>query len=103
MGKPELGAKHVCEACAERFYDLNRSPVVCFKCGVEQAPPKPRMTRVTPSRSAFNSRRAPPVVEEKIEAAEDDGDDADVLDADDDDDDADLEIEVGTDEEKAAS
>ena len=45
MSKPEFGTKHTCEACAERFYDLNRSPVICFKCGAQQSPPKPRMYR----------------------------------------------------------
>lgn len=33
MAKPELGAKHQCQACGARFFDLNRSPIVCPKCG----------------------------------------------------------------------
>ena len=43
MGKPELGAKHTCAACAERFYDLNRMPAVCPKCQAEQPVEKPRV------------------------------------------------------------
>jgi uncharacterized protein (TIGR02300 family) len=38
--RPELGNKHVCEHCGARFFDLNRSPTACPKCGtiVEGAP-----------------------------------------------------------------
>jgi uncharacterized protein (TIGR02300 family) len=43
MGRPELGTKLACTGCSERFYDLNRSPAVCPKCGVQQPLPKPRV------------------------------------------------------------
>ena len=43
MGRPELGTKLACTGCSERFYDLNRSPAVCPKCGASQALPKPRV------------------------------------------------------------
>jgi uncharacterized protein (TIGR02300 family) len=33
VAKPELGAKHQCQACAAKFFDLNRNPIVCPKCG----------------------------------------------------------------------
>ncbi len=33
MAKPELGAKRQCQACAAKFFDLNREPIVCPKCG----------------------------------------------------------------------
>lgn len=33
MAKPELGAKRQCQACATKFYDLHRDPIVCPKCG----------------------------------------------------------------------
>ena len=33
MAKPELGAKRQCQACAAKFFDLNRDPIVCPKCG----------------------------------------------------------------------
>lgn len=40
MAKPELGGKHICQHCGTRFFDLNRSPIACPKCGtiVEGAP-----------------------------------------------------------------
>lgn len=33
MAKPELGAKRHCLTCATKFYDLNRDPILCPKCG----------------------------------------------------------------------
>lgn len=45
MGKPEWGTKRVCTACGARFYDLNKDPILCPKCGAEQekdAAPKAR-------------------------------------------------------------
>jgi uncharacterized protein (TIGR02300 family) len=33
VAKPELGAKRQCQSCATKFYDLNREPIVCPKCG----------------------------------------------------------------------
>ena len=33
MAKPELGAKRQCQACGAKFFDLNREPIVCPKCG----------------------------------------------------------------------
>jgi uncharacterized protein (TIGR02300 family) len=100
MSKPEFGTKHVCEACAERFYDLNRSPVICFKCGAQQAPPKPRMYRPVRSgsdRGAFSRRPIPVLAEEKVEAADDLAvDEAEIPDDEDTDldDEAEVEIEV---------
>jgi uncharacterized protein (TIGR02300 family) len=34
VAKPELGAKRQCQACGVKFFDLNRDPIVCPKCGV---------------------------------------------------------------------
>ncbi len=33
MGKTELGSKRQCQSCSTKFFDLNRSPIVCPKCG----------------------------------------------------------------------
>ena len=39
MAKPELGMKRQCQNCGAKFFDLNRSPIVCPKCAtVFQAP-----------------------------------------------------------------
>ena len=33
MAKVEWGAKHSCQSCGAKYYDLNRSPIVCPSCG----------------------------------------------------------------------
>ena len=33
MAKPELGEKRVCGNCGAKFYDLNKDPITCPKCG----------------------------------------------------------------------
>jgi uncharacterized protein (TIGR02300 family) len=70
MGRPELGTKCTCVSCAERFYDLNRVPATCPKCGAQQPPEKPRVLR--PSRSTVDFRRpsrqpVPVVAEDEVE------------------------------------
>jgi uncharacterized protein (TIGR02300 family) len=32
------GTKRVCQACAVRFYDLSREPIVCPSCGAQYVP-----------------------------------------------------------------
>ena len=33
MSKPEWGTKRTCVQCGEHFYDLNKDPIVCPRCG----------------------------------------------------------------------
>jgi uncharacterized protein (TIGR02300 family) len=33
LAKPELGTKHQCQNCGAKFFDLNKDPIVCPKCG----------------------------------------------------------------------
>ncbi len=33
MAKPELGGKRQCQSCGTKFYDLNKDPILCPKCG----------------------------------------------------------------------
>jgi uncharacterized protein (TIGR02300 family) len=49
VAKPELGSKRQCMSCGAKFYDLNRDPAVCPKCG-------------TPMQATAVTRVAPPVV-----------------------------------------
>ncbi|HRJ69468.1 MAG TPA: TIGR02300 family protein [Beijerinckiaceae bacterium] len=35
MAKPELGMKRACLSCGAKFYDLNRDPILCPKCGAQ--------------------------------------------------------------------
>ena len=97
MGRPELGTKCTCTGCHERFYDLNRSPAICPKCGAQQPPERPRA--VQPPRGSFGSRyqrRLSPVPA----TAADDIEPADAVDveAEADDADADVDADVDVDE-----
>lgn len=100
MAKAELGTKRVCVACSAKFYDLQKVPAVCPKCGTEQ-----------PADVARSRRAGGNVVEEKrpkkvaaaedadveVETAEDEADEDVLEDAADLEDDADAipdEIEV---------
>lgn len=38
VAKPELGGKRQCQNCGAKFFDLNRSPIVCPKCGATFQP-----------------------------------------------------------------
>lgn len=33
MVKPDLGNKRQCQHCATKFFDFNKSPILCPKCG----------------------------------------------------------------------
>ncbi len=35
MAKPEWGKKRICLACNTKYYDLNKSPIICPSCGSE--------------------------------------------------------------------
>jgi uncharacterized protein (TIGR02300 family) len=63
VAKPELGTKRLCGNCSAKFYDLNKSPIVCPKCNtvmeVTALPP-----RVRPE--AVAQRPAAPVAEEVV-------------------------------------
>jgi uncharacterized protein (TIGR02300 family) len=50
MTKPELGTKRVCTNCSARYYDLNRAPIICPKCGA------PFEVVATTTRTSFGQR-----------------------------------------------
>jgi uncharacterized protein (TIGR02300 family) len=53
VAKPALGTKRICSGCAAKFYDLDRSPIVCPTCETVFV-----VARATPqrARSAFDPR-----------------------------------------------
>ena len=54
MAKPELGTKRLCGNCSAKFYDLNKSPIICPKCSTVlelAATPRARAEPVTPARA----------------------------------------------------
>ncbi len=56
MAKAEWGTKRTCLSCGARFYDLQRSPVLCPKCGAEFHPDQAQKNR---------RQKAPPVEKKK--------------------------------------
>jgi len=57
--KQDLGTKRVCSDCAAKFYDLNKNPTVCPKCGHEEAVVVPRAKRKAPEPVAAAPKEAP--------------------------------------------
>ncbi|MEK9595557.1 MAG: TIGR02300 family protein [Rhodospirillaceae bacterium] len=81
MANPELGIKRICQACGTRYYDLNKSPIVCPECGATFDP-----EAILKSRRGRVVSDDKPVVPERPEAAEDKGaEDSDFEEADDED------------------
>jgi uncharacterized protein (TIGR02300 family) len=37
LADQDLGTKRVCADCGAKFYDLNKNPMICPKCGHEEA------------------------------------------------------------------
>ena len=73
MAKPELGTKRQCQNCGAKFFDLNKDPIVCPKCGtVFQG--APRVRAAVKEEEEDVELAAPPGVDvvslEEVEAAE---------------------------------
>ena len=85
MAKADLGAKRVCQNCGTKFFDFNKDPISCPKCGAAvpvAALPKsaPRAARVEEEDAVADSAGA-----ETVALEEADGDGAKVAVAGDDD------------------
>lgn len=77
MGKVDLGMKLTCDSCGARFYDLNKSPARCPKCGTANTRPTIFKSRRSTSEEREEKRAAaaapPPEPEEtEVAAAADD-------------------------------
>ena len=66
MAKPELGTKRLCASCGAKFYDLNKDPIHCPKCGAvyEVAPVVTRGGRPDAAAAAAAARAAAAPAEE---------------------------------------
>lgn len=60
MTKPNWGLKRTCQSCGARFYDLEKDPILCPKCGVEFDPEAALKTKRTKAVAAPAPRPAPP-------------------------------------------
>ncbi|MEO8669266.1 MAG: TIGR02300 family protein, partial [Bauldia sp.] len=63
MTKVELGTKRLCPNCGTKYYDLNRSPIVCPKCGTVFAV----AAAATAARARAQAAAKAPVEEEEVE------------------------------------
>lgn len=78
MANPELGAKQVCPNCQAKFYDLNRRPAHCPKCGTDFDPEEALKNRRVRGRPAgYQDEEAEDQVKDAAES-EDEDEDADV-------------------------
>lgn len=97
LAKPEWGLKRTCLGCGERFYDMQREPIVCPSCEAEFDPlalVRPRRARAAASQAkAKAAEKAVPeeaAVDDEDALVDDDALDVDVdvdIDLEDDDDD----------------
>lgn len=68
VAKTELGTKRICASCGTRFYDLNRTPILCPKCEavfqppVERAAPAPEAVKAEPAASEEAPVKEEPVL-----------------------------------------
>lgn len=74
MAKAEWGAKRRCLSCGAAFYDLNKSPILCPKCGTEFNPEvlakSARRPSKTEEKKAPKAAVVPEAAEDEIEDTE---------------------------------
>lgn len=75
MVKPEWGLKRTCTSCSARFYDLNKTPIICPKCGAENEKEIVKIKRGTKT-----AKKAAPAKAAKVIDDVDDDLDADLTD-----------------------
>ncbi len=83
VANPDWGTKRICQSCGTKFYDMQREPIVCPKCGTQYDP-----------EAFLKTRRARPVAADKeiaasvpsedgeLEVEENEVEDAEILDED---------------------
>jgi uncharacterized protein (TIGR02300 family) len=76
---PELGTKQICPQCQAKFYDLNKRPAHCPKCGAEFDPDEAvrnrrvRARAISPETEA-DEERPSQVLGDEVEAEEEEED-----------------------------
>ena len=77
MAKAELGLKRTCLSCGMRFYDFNRTPIICPGCQTEFDPEaviRSRRGRAVAKDSPKGTKQAEkPVMDDAVEMDEDNG------------------------------
>ncbi|WP_340116578.1 TIGR02300 family protein [Pelagibius sp. 7325] len=76
MANPKWGTKRICQSCSAKFYDLQKSPIICPSCGAEFDPEA--LLKSRRPRSAPKPEPAPKPKKPKAAPANDeDGEDVD--------------------------
>ena len=78
MANPEWGQKRICLACNTKYYDLNKSPIICPSCGTEFDPDtylksrkgKNLLTKVIPENDQNMSEELSNIEDVEIDADE---------------------------------
>ncbi len=87
VANPKWGTKRICQGCQTKFYDLQKSPIVCPSCGAEFDPEallKSRRGRSAPKPEAApkpKKAKAAPVGDDDEESEAEDDEDFDIDDA----------------------
>ncbi len=76
MTKPEWGSKRTCLNCGTRFYDMQCTPIVCPKCGSENAPDAVSKARRSMKKAATHTTPEPKPKAAAVLADDDETDDA---------------------------
>lgn len=80
-GLAGLGSKRTCRECSGRFYDLERRPIACPKCGAvqdessESSAPAPSIVLVEDEDETRRARMLAGLDQQEVEAVEQDDDD----------------------------
>jgi len=70
--KPEWGTKHTCQSCGAKYYDMNRNPITCPKCGTAFNPDallrsrRSRPAAAAKEAVAVSAIKAPPPVADAV-------------------------------------
>ena len=74
LAKPEHGTKRLCQICGAKFFDLNKDPIVCPKCGTVFQGAAPVRAAAKPREEEAELAAAPagvaPVSLDEVEAGE---------------------------------
>jgi uncharacterized protein (TIGR02300 family) len=75
VAKAELGMKLTCESCEARFYDLNKTPGICPKCGASNARPVIFKASRRTAEAPAPKKVEPPKAKDDVDDDEDSDDD----------------------------
>jgi len=82
VAKPEWGTKRVCQSCGGKFYDFDRSPILCPNCGATFDPET--LLRAKRGKAAPAKAKVSKVEDDEVEVTLDDDEDLADIEEDDD-------------------